>query len=272
MSEREIEVSTDPESGQTLRIVEVSGSYPGFRVQSLEEGILQSQPYWWQLAFKDTLTEAQEERRLIHLAAVEMKSLNREYISFGSNRPHTPDGAADYAYKYAEGVVKLNTPGHGYFALNEERNQIVHEVWRNSAGFYEEDQCWAIVAYHFPELFTTRDRRTAKWILVNCMPHEYMVVTGEKLSLSDSLRLQEEAFVEATKDKWVSISAQAAADGMLKITAALGCHRLFRPGPRKERVFLVAADEYEQRPKFGLVIDPDRHQEILPERAALAAA
>ncbi|QRM35003.1 hypothetical protein [Microvirga sp. VF16] len=272
MSEREIELSTDPESGQTLRIVEVGGSYPGFRVQSLEEGILQSRPYWWQLAFKDTLAEAQEEVRLIHLATVELKSLTREHISFGTNRPHTPDGAADYAYKYAEGVVKLNTPGHGYFFLDEERNQTIHEAWRNSAGFYEEDQCWAIVAHHFPNLFTTRDRRAAQWTLVNCMPHEYMAVTGEKLALSDSLRLQEEAFVEATKDKWVSIAAQTAADGMLKITAALGGNRHFRPGPRKERVFLVSAAEYERRPKFGLIIDPDKHREILPERPALATA
>ncbi|MBD2745810.1 hypothetical protein IC232_03775 [Microvirga sp. BT688] len=273
MTEREIEQSTNQESGYTLRIVELCGKYPGFRVQRLEEGVLQSQPYWYQLAFEDTLDAAREELRLIHLAGVELKSLTREYTSFGRNGPYTPDGSsADYGYKYAEGVTKLNTPGHGFMHLDEERNQQIHGAWRNDRGFYEEDVCWAIVAHHFPDLFTTRDRRDAKRTLMNYMPHEYMTVTGETLTLSDSMRLQEEAFVEATKDKWVSTSATQASDGMVRVTATLGGNRVPHRGSQKERVFLVPAADYDQRTRFGLIIDPASYPEILPNRPVFAAA
>ncbi|WP_262267009.1 MULTISPECIES: DUF7007 domain-containing protein [Microvirga] len=273
MTEREIEQSTNEGSGYTLRIVELSGNYAGFRVQRLEEGILQSQPYWYQLAFEDTLDAAREEVRLIHLAGVELKSLTREYISFGRNGPYTPDGSsADYGYKYAEGVWKYNTPGHGFMVLDEERNQQIHEAWRNTRGFYEEDVCWAIVAHHYPELFTTRDRRDAKRTLINYMPHEYMAVTGETLAQSDSMRLQEEAFIEASRDKWVSISASSAGNGMLKITATIGGNRAFRSVSHKEKTFLVAEAEYEHRAKFGMIIDPEIHQEVLPDHPVLAAA
>lgn len=271
MSEREIEQSSNQDSGYTLRVVELSGAYPGFRVQRLEEGVLQSQPYWYQLAFVDTLEDAREEVRLIHLAGVELKSLTREYISFGNNRPHTPDGAADYGYKYAEGVCKFNTPGHGYMVLDEERNQTIHEAWRNSAGFYEEDVCWAIVAHHFPDLFTTRDRRDAKRTLINYMPHEYMAVTGVVLAVTDSFRLQEQAFADATKDKWVSVSAKSAPAGMVQVTAVLGADRISCRLNRKERTFLLTEAEYNGRSKFGLIIDPESHQENTPARTALAA-
>ena len=271
MSEREIERSSNQESGHTLRIVEVAGTYPGFRVQRLEDGALQSQPYWYQLAFEDTLEDAREEARLIHLAGVELKTLTREYVSFGRNGPYTPDGsAADYGYKYAEGVWKYNTPGHGFMFLDEEHNQKIHQAWRDTRGFYEEDVCWAIVAHHFPDLFTTRDRRDAKRTLINYMPHEYMTVTGETLSVIDSVRLQEEAFAAATHDKWVSISAKASGSDMVEVTAVLGRER--RSLNRKERRFLISSAEYDARSKFGFIVDPDAHWEVGKSRPHLVAA
>ena len=271
MSEREIEQSNNQESGYTLRIVEVTGTYPGFRVQRLEEGVLQSEPYWYQLAFTDSLEDAREEARLIHLAGVELKTLTREYVSFGRNGPYTPDGSsADYGYKYAEGIWKYNTPGHGFMFLDDERNQQIHQAWRSARGFYEEDVCWEIVAHHYPALFTTRDRRDAKRTLINYMPHEYMAATGETLSVDDSMRLQEQAFAAATHDKWVSVSAKASGSDMVEVTAVLGRDR--GSLNRKERRFLISSDEYDRRPKFGFIVDPETHWEIGKSRPHLVAA
>ena len=62
-----------------------------------------------------------------------------------------------------------STAGHGGFYLGSERNALVHAMWRNGDGWYEEDAEWAKVAFALPGLFTTRERRCAAETLRNAV-------------------------------------------------------------------------------------------------------
>lgn len=74
----------------------------------------------------------------------------------------TPWGPSQGATIFAEGVTCHSTAGHGGFHLSPERNGKIHPMLRARDGFYEEDECWAIVAFTFPHLFTSFERRCAE--------------------------------------------------------------------------------------------------------------
>src|SRR3546814_13790980 len=46
---------------------------------------------------------------------------------------------------YYPGIESVTTAGHGGFIVSPELNELVDPEWRNDAGNYEEDSCWAIV-------------------------------------------------------------------------------------------------------------------------------
>ena len=66
----------------------------------------------------------------------------------------TPWGAAQSSKKLAVGVMVYGTASHGGIHLSTKKNALVHYVWRDLDGWYEEDCGWAIVAVTFPELFS----------------------------------------------------------------------------------------------------------------------
>lgn len=176
----------------------------------------------------------------------------------------TPWGTADHSEKIALGVMRYDTPTHGGYHLSAKMNAQVHSAWRKAKGWYEEDAAWSIVAMTFPQLFDANNLATAKMIAKNDYPHGYMAVTGESLSLEESVTLREEAAREKHKNDFVVISAwgrhEKVPAGMVGVCASLGG---VRGAGAVEKWFIVPEGEYDgPRSAIGFVIDPNRHAEV----------
>ena len=102
---------------------------------------------------------------------------------------YTPWGKSDYMEKVVRGIIWYGTPSHGGLHVSPKVNAQIHKAWRHADGWYEEDLAWAIVAFHFPNLFP--NYLPALSILMDWYPDEYMQVTGEALSDKDSHKLME---------------------------------------------------------------------------------
>ena len=262
MTDREpkvVEESNDENSGRNLRIVSRT-SFEGSEIFDVEEV---SFGRWERIAVAlDSLAEARESARLSHLHVVERRALGRRDVHH-RDLPRTPWGQADNGTQYGPGVFRYGTPGHGGFKLSAAENRRVPPQLRNKGGWYEEDAEWSKVAFAFPELFTTRERTNARKTLVDSYPREFMELTGETLTAADSQTLAKEAFQEATKDRWVVISAAGQDDGSVRCHATIGGRRQeFGGPPVEERLFSVPKGEYPRNVGFGFVIDETRHEEI----------
>ena len=179
-----------------------------------------------------------------------------------TNPAYTPWGKADYEKVYAEGIVFYGTPSHGGFKLDRERNTKVHPALRERDGFYEEDCAWAKVAFTFPDVFSEKDREAAIRTMKEWYPDEYETVAGVILAPGESHVKDERLFLERHANDWIVISAIRSAQhpGMVECIATIGGRRGQRGKPvSAERRYLVSNQEYDQRGKFGFVIDPDRH-------------
>lgn len=173
----------------------------------------------------------------------------------------TPWGCADFAYEYAQGIVRHSTPSHGGFHLDAERNAFVHAQWRDAGGWYEEDCDWAKVAAAFPLLFTDEERRAAEESLRHWQPDAYERIRGVTLAPGQSYLKDKRCFQREHAAHWVVISATRSAQrlGYVECVATLGANR----GAGEERRFVIPKDEYEPGP-FGFVIDPSRHETCEP--------
>lgn len=168
----------------------------------------------------------------------------------------TPWGPAQYAYKYAPGIICYGTAGHGGFHLSPRLNAQVHAAWRDANGWYEEDCEWSIVALTFPAAFNVKLVEIADGCAKRWFPHEYERVTGNAVEIADSLVLQNEAFAAAHVNDYVSVAAWGSwADwvpaGKVGVCAKVGG----REGQGAERYFLVDAERYEARGGVSYVID-----------------
>ncbi len=192
-------------------------------------------------------------------------------------KTRTPWGKADFAYDYGPGVIWYSTPGHGGFHLSKQRNELVHPAWRDSKGWYEEDDEWAVVAFTFPELFDERERASARQTLREWRPFEWEQITGDIIPPDDSHVKREVLFKAQHMLDWVGIAAfgdhhPGVPSGMVGVLATQSGERA-RPawtGSRwvtrqpAMRWFLVPEAEYDNRHEFGFVVDPSRHQEVGP--------
>jgi hypothetical protein len=122
-------------------------------------------------AFRAKVMENAEHQREKH-------ALGRKDIHSSAN---TPWGPSQGATVYAEGVTAHSTAGHGGFKLSAERNRKVNPMLRAVGGWYEEDECWAIVAITFPHLFTALERRHAERTMKDSFPHAWEAITGSIL-------------------------------------------------------------------------------------------
>ena len=170
---------------------------------------------------------------------------------------HTPWGPSQGGTVYAEGVTSHSTAGHGGFKLSAERNRKVHPMLRAVGGFYEEDECWAIVAFTFPHLFTTLERRHAEQTIKGSWPGAWEAISGTILVPGESRRKDQRAFEAEHAADWIVVSAITSGQqkGFVECVATPGGKR---GAGTEERRFLVPADEYDVG-RFGFVIDPDRH-------------
>ncbi len=212
-------------------------------------------------------------------AAEHFSQANTVRVGFRS-----PWGTIDDVVPVAIGIDQVGTPGHGGVKLSAERNRAVHEAWRRPGGWYEEDCEWAIAVLTFPDAFSAEYRRDAVSTARNYFPDEYEAVTGETIRPGESYARDEATFFAEHANDWVTTAALAAQPGnvehiiapdglsgglrvmtgepkMVKVWAKVGGRRT---ATRETRVFLVPADDYAGRDKFGFVLDPDRYEEVAP--------
>jgi len=186
----------------------------------------------------------------------EKRSFGRREIRSSAN---TPWGPSQGATVYAEGVTAHSTAGHGGFHLSAERNHKVHAMLRARDGFYEEDECWAIVAFTFPQLFTGFERRCAERTMKDSYPDAWETITGLVLQQSESRKKDERVFFAKHADDWIVVSAIHSdhESGFTEVIAAKGGQRTEHTPVRR---YLIPRDEYGiSGGPFGFVIDPERH-------------
>jgi len=199
-------------------------------------------------AFRARVLENAEHQR-------EKRALGRREID---SRAHTPWGPSQGATAYAEGVAFHSTAGHGGFHLSAKRNSKVHPLLRIQGGFYEEDECWAIVALTWPHLFTAFERRCAERTIKDSWPDAWEKIFGTILQPGESRTKDQRAFELEHADDWIVISAITSTHekGFVECIATIGGKRGVGT---EERRFLVPSAEYDMG-RFGFVIDPDRHR------------
>lgn len=156
---------------------------------------------------------------------------------------------------YYPGIESVTTAGHGGFILSPEMNDLVDAAWRNDGGFYEEDSCWAIVAFTFPNLFSTREMTFANRELVNSYPDVWERLTGKTIAPGESRTRDEETFLAANANELIVTSATSSKKypGYVECSAQKGRDR------RLPAIsYLVPSEEY-QVARFGFIIDQARH-------------
>lgn len=198
-------------------------------------------------AFRAKMKEQAEHQR-------EKLALRRREIGGGA---HTPWGVSQGATVYADGVTAHSTAGHGGFKLSTERNRKVAPVLRAAGGWYEEDECWAIVAFTFPDFFIGLERRHAERTIKDSWPDAWEAMSGSILLPGESRTKDQRAFETEHATDWIVISAITSdqAKGFVECVATPGGKRA---SGTEERRFLVPSSEYNVG-RFGFVIDPDRH-------------
>ena len=198
----------------------------------------------------------------------------------------SPWGTIDYVSRRAVGITDVGTSGHGGVKLSSERNRAVHPAWRRPGGWYEEDCEWAIVAVTFPECYPPEQVKVAWSELRHWFPDEYEAVTGTKIAPGESYIRDEQAFFAEHANDWITTAAIAVdepklveltiqndtADGpphrvraeqqMVKVWVRVGGRTA--SASAETRAFLVPADEYASRGRFGFVVDPDKYEEVVP--------
>ncbi|MCG8274723.1 hypothetical protein MIC97_24920 [Aquamicrobium sp. NLF2-7] len=200
-----------------------------------------------EIAFRARVLEnAEHQREKVALCRREERS-----------RASTPWGQSQGATVYADGVVFHSTAGHGGFLLSADRNGKVHHSIRAVGAAYEEDEAWAIIAFSFPHLFTSFERRAAEKTMKDSFPDAWEAITNSVLAPGESRKKDERAFFAKHHDDWIVVSAIVCdhQPGFTEVVAVPGGRR--GPGA-EERRFLVPLDEYRVG-RFGFVIDPERH-------------
>lgn len=179
-------------------------------------------------------------------------------------RVGSPWGTSQQSYRYSDGILCHSTASHGGFYLSPERNALVNALWRNDAGWYEEDAEWAKVAFTFPDLFTTRERRCANESLGNDYPDAWEHIHGVTLAPGESRVKDEWQFRARHATDWIVIAAIRSDrnPGFVECVAKIGGNRSLAD----ERLYLVPVGEY-QAGRFGFVIDERKHGRFEPQAA-----
>lgn len=176
----------------------------------------------------------------------------------------SPWGTIDSAYRYADGITQVNTPGHGGFHLSRARLRAMPEYFRAECAqgsFFEEDCAWAVVAITFPEAFAAKDLESAVVTLIGSYPDLYERHYGVTIEPGQSHTVDARAFRAANVDNFVVSGAwgdweETTPKGMVKVFAR-------KESTGEEKYFLVAAAEYDAR-RYSFVIGD--HAETTPAK------
>ena len=123
---------------------------------------------------------------------------------------------------------------------------------------YKEDECWAIVAIHFPHLFSSFERRCAERTIKDGWPDAWEKIFGTVLGPGESRERDRLAFEKLHAADWIVIAAITSdhEKGFVECVATRGGKR---GQAVEERRFLVPSTEYRVG-QFGFVIDEARHR------------
>lgn len=190
---------------------------------------------------------------------------------------HTPWGQSQTQKQLGRGVIQVETASHGGIHVSPTLNAHIHKAWRDKDGWYEEDCQWAVVALTFPNLFSEDHVIYAHGVAKRWFPDEYAEVFKVTVLPAESGVIQERVFYQENADRFIGTAAwgyrnnlasrMPVPEGMVGVCAQVGGHG---PGANDnpERWFLVPADEYRERFRYGFVIDEARHGEWLAMPAA----
>jgi hypothetical protein len=175
-----------------------------------------------------------------------------------------PWGYIQSAREIAEGIWRIDTPGHGGLKLARAQNAMMPAGARTAGGWYEEDCEWSLVCLRFPGAFTEGQIESAPRLAKDYFPEAYELITGLAVDPSESKTLQERAFRERHKEDFVVTSAQGdwaegVPSGMVLVHASVGGRGEDGHIKGDEERFLVSESEYRERGPFGFVVDPSRH-------------
>jgi hypothetical protein len=171
----------------------------------------------------------------------------------------SPWGKIDQIKEIAKGIIQVYTPGHGGYKVYAKLNRQIPEYMRNDNGWYEEDCEIAHVQVVFPQFFKPEHVVASKESLKNYNPDAYEKFYGIALKPGESNTRDRKIFEKETENKLVVTSAfgdweESVPKGMIGVYAAKGG---YRGKEYSETLFLVPAFEYENRSRFGFVIEDE---------------
>lgn len=199
---------------------------------------------------------------------------------------YTPWGESQTIETVADGILSVTTASHGGFLLDKRRTAampayMTMTTWTGNYSAYEEDCDWCMPVLVFEPEFRTyyqqraegRDRlesifKSAKDTLRHWHPDTYENFFNTILKPGESHVRDKKQFYRDNENNWIAAAAwgdwkDGVPKGMIAVRARIGVPG--KPGPSKERYFLIPAAEYgEKASPFGFVVDLSRHQEIPP--------
>lgn len=189
-------------------------------------------------------------------------------------KQHSPWGNVDDWSPFGDqGLYQHSTPSHGGVYVPEEMKRMMPAPYRNANAYgggcwFEEDSEWALVALSFPSGHSEKNIKAAISTVKNYYPHQYMAVTGEKLSRHDSSVLAKEEDRASAVGKYVADCAWGHGNnnadridvppGMVGVSATIGGRdENYHCNEASRRYFLVPSEEYETRTSFGFIMHKD---------------
>lgn len=190
----------------------------------------------------------------------EMALHEKERLALGrvEGQHRLPSGKTILCTIYGDGVIRAGTRPTGSFLLSDERNVEVDEDFRSNNCWYDQDG-QAIMAFTFPTLFTTYERKMADKVIRDYWPEAWERVNRRVLDVSESREKARREFRREHATDFVTVWAIDSYffEDMVEVIALPGGD-LMRDG--EERSFLVPKGEYQTRTRWGFVIDEGRHQ------------
>lgn len=186
----------------------------------------------------------------------------------------TPWGKSQGHQILGDGITFYHTAGHGGIHVLSKQNMQIPEYMRNNDGWYEEDCEQAKVAVCFPSCFVTA-KTTLEQVMTVAMatlrdwfPEAYEHYTGLQLGAGESFKRDEQLFREKTKTCMVVMSVINSMDhkDMVRCFAvrggrnANGCYASLDAA-----TYLIPAREYEQRDRFGYIVDESTYKPVKVE-------
>ena len=170
-------------------------------------------------------------------------------------------GKIQYAEKLVDGVWSVGTAGHGGIKLDRKHNKAVPEYLRRSGGWYEEDCGWAIPFVLFRDELQNLpkyDYNQAVQCFKSWFPTGYEKWSDTIIPPGESYIKDKQDFQQKHKNDWIVVSAINIGNNNVSVVATQGGSYDY---DAKKRQFVVPSDEYNERGRFGFVVDVHKHVE-----------